>query len=648
MNLHRERRFAEAENLYRQLHAQFPASVDVIHLIGLVAYDTGRFPEALTWMERAIAAQPQVARYHSNLGLLLADWNRLEESARALETARQLEPGSPDILYNLGLTRQRLRQWDAAIACYQRALELRPDHPKTWLNLGLSLAAALRREEAVARYEDARKRWPADATLACNHGTVLHEMGRLDEAIVAFQAALDLEPSNAVALNNLGVLYKDRGDIPEALSALRKCLSVQPSPAVQSNVIYLSLMDPAAKPEQIAQEEQRWNLQYAAPLRAQRPIHTNNRSPSRRLRIGYVSCDLRDHVVGRTFLPIFEAHDLAQVECVCYGGSTTDSVASRFRARAAQWREMDNWSDAQLAAQIHADGVDVLVDLGLHTAYNRLPSFALRPAPVQVSWLGYPGSSEVETIDYWLSDRFLSPSEQTTDNPIGQPYRLPNAWCCYPAPEDSPDVTGLPVLRNGHIRFGSFNNFSKINERVLALWARILQAVPDSQLVLLAKIGMHWDRAKSTLQQHGVAVDRIEFLAYQPWNPQSRPSDYLRRYDEVDIALDPFPYNGMTTTGDALWMGVPVVTLIGNNATGRASFSLLSNVALPELAATTEDGYVQIAAALANDRSRLASLRSTLRDRMKSSPLLDVAGFTRALEAAYRDMWRRWCSRPSP
>ena len=339
--------------------------------------------------------------------------------------------------------------------------------------------------------------------------------------------------------------------------------------------------------------------------------------------------------------------DPSQVECVCYAGGTIDAVAQRFQARADHWRNMERWTDTQLAAQIHADRIDILVDLGLHTAHNRLVAFARKPAPIQVSWLGLSRTARGRD-NRLLAHRSFSSSHRKwmSRSWASRPFRLPNAWSCYAAPEGSPGVGALPADDSGHITFGSFNNFAKINGHALEIWARILHAVPDSRLVLVAKMGSHQARAGAALEKCGVAAERCTVLDHQPVSLDRGAGDYLGRYAQVDIALDPFPYNGMTTTCDALWMGVPVVAYRSSTGVSRAAFSLLSNLGLSELAGSTEDDYVQIAIGLARNPSRLRELRATLRGRMEASPLLDMARFARNLEAAYRAMWREWCLRP--
>lgn len=641
---YQSRHFMEAELLYRQVLLAHPENADVLHMLGLVARETGRLSEALALMQRSVAAAPGVPEFHNNLGLLLADCDRLEESAVALETACRLAPHGSTWCFNLGNTRRRQRQWDAAITAYREAIEIRPTHPQSWLNLGLSLVSAGQLDTAVQTYHAALQHHPRDLPLRVNLGTLLQGLGRLDEAFQEFEAALGLSPDDPTALNNLGLLYKDGGESGKAIAFLRQSLAKYAHAEVHSNLIYALHLDPATRPEMIADEQRRWNALHAAPVRGSRQALPHERSPERRLRVGYVSADFREHVVGRTLLPVFTAHDPAAVECVCYStGAGTDAVTERFRARADLWRDAAGWPDARLADQILIDRIDILVDLSLHTAGNRLPTFARRPAPVQVSWLGYPESSGLETIDYWLADPFLCPPETPASEEMGYPYRLPEVWCCYPAPADSPAVGELPFTRHGHITFGSFNHSGKVNRRVLDLWARILAAVPRSRLLLLAKQGRHRERLKAHLQECGVAPERVEFLDFEPLASRAGAAHYLQRYHRVDIALDTFPYNGMTTTGDALWMGVPVVALRGRDGLSRASFSLLANIGLPELAAESEEEYVQCAITLAENPRRLTELRAALRDRMQKSPLLDGPHLARHVEAAFRQMWRRWC-----
>ena len=323
-----------------------------------------------------------------------------------------------------------------------------------------------------------------------------------------------------------------------------------------------------------------------------------------------------------------------------------DPVGAEFRARCHGWRELGTKTAAQLAETIAADGVDILIDLALHTSDNRLDVFALKPAPLQISWLGYPESSGVATMDYRLTDAWLEPpSGNQLAHPQEKAALLPDCWTCYEPPTGYPEVNALPSAAGKPFAFGSFNNNCKINGAVLDAWAQLLLATPGSRLQLLAKQGGHRRRFADEFARRGVDAARILFADYLPASADLSQGALLARYHDIDVALDTFPYGGMTTTLDALWMGVPVVSLVGERNLGRAGLSILNNVGLGELAAKDVDAYVETAMRLAQDQVRLAALRASLRERMRSSPLLDAEGYTRKVEQAFRDMWVDWCGR---
>ncbi|MEQ1859008.1 MAG: tetratricopeptide repeat protein [Chthoniobacteraceae bacterium] len=648
MDHHAAGRFAEAENFYRKLLAVEPGNPDIIHLLGAVAANTNRQAEGLVLMERAIAMNPNVARYHSNLGTLLLNMRDYDRAITCYQEALRLDPNCAGAYYNMGLTRFNQRRWDESIAAYRAALRLQPDYPACELNLGSSLVAAGQIDAAIGLYRSVLQRRPGDAPIATNLGNCLKEKGELDAAIEVYRHALAIAPGDAPTWNNLGVALKDQGMIEGSIAAFQHSLELQPGSAeVRSNLVFTMLFDPRCEPAALAAEEREWNRHHVAPLRAQFQPHANDRSPERRLRVGYVSADFREHVVGRALLPVFERHDREKVEVVCYAVCAPDPVTRRFVEKAALWRDVADVPDAELAARIRDDGIDILVDLALHTSDNRLKLFAHKPAPVQVSWLGYPGSSGVETIDWRITDPFLEPPGGESSPSAEQPFRLPHCWSCYEPPAGSPPVNALPVLSRGFFTFGSLNNFCKINDTVLETWARILGAVAESRLVLLTKTGSHRSRMADFMRAHGIAPERFEFLDYRSSAEGLAPGDYLRRYERIDLALDTFPYNGMTTTFDALWMGVPVVSLVGKFSLGRAGLSILSNVGLSEFAVESRDDYVRCAVESAHKIQRLVELRTGLRSRLQASPLLDPAALTREVEAAYRAMWRCWCGTQS-
>jgi predicted O-linked N-acetylglucosamine transferase (SPINDLY family) len=640
---HRAGRLAEAERLYRQLLEGEPHSPDLFHLLGLVAYRSGRHREARELIERAIAMNPNVARYHDNLGALFLDLGEDERVLAACAVALRLEPRNAGAWYKTGIVHTRQGNWPLAIEAYRTALQFDPNYPACALNLGTALAASGQIEAGIALYRAELQRRPADAAITTNLGNLLKEIGDLDAAIETYRTGLALSPNDAVAYNNLAVALKDRGQLAASVAAYRRSLELDPTNLeVHSNLILTLFFDPDTEPATIEAEQRRWNRLHLDPLGARRQPHANDRSPERRLKIGYVSADFRDHVVGRALLPVFERHDRKQFEMVCYSGAQRDALSERFVSRADLWRDIFHLSDEQVTAQVQADGIDILVDLGLHTSDNRLGVFARKPAPVQVSWLGYPGTTGLETIDYRLTDSLLEPPGAEPAASSETPFRLPDCWSCYEPPAGFPAVGGLPASRLGYVTFGSLNNFCKINERVLDLWAQILRAVEGSRLVLLTKAGSHRQWAGDFLRERGVDPGRVEFHDYLPAGDGRAQGDFLRRYHAIDIALDTFPYHGMTTTCDALWMGVPVIALVGKFSLGRAGLSLLSNVGLPELAVASPQEYLRTALELARDLSRLTALRAALRPQMEASPLLDADRFARNLAAAYRTMWRRW------
>jgi predicted O-linked N-acetylglucosamine transferase (SPINDLY family) len=414
-------------------------------------------------------------------------------------------------------------------------------------------------------------------------------------------------------------------------------------PDAHGNLLVTLNYDPASTVESLSQEARRWAERYAQPLRRFIPTHANNRDPGRRLRIGYLSADFWEHASAFFLMPLLTGHDHQNFEIFCYAHVTQpDYLTRRMQALADHWRNIAGLDDEAVAAMIHVDEIDILVDLKLHTANNRLLIFARKPAPVQATWLGYPGSTGLSTIDYRLSDSYLDPPGMDESVYTEKTVRLPDSFWCYD-PLFACDIpcNAPPALVNGYVTFGCMNNFCKVNDVVLRLWAKVLHTVPASRLLMLAPVVAARPQVLKVLEQEGIAPQRVEFA------PHQHRRLYLQTYQRIDLGLDTFPYNGHTTTQDSFWMGVPMVTLVGQTAVGRAGLSLLSNIGLPELAAHSEGEYVRIASELAGDLPRLSHLRATLRQRMQQSPLMDGGRFARNMEAAYRQMWRQWCARPA-
>jgi predicted O-linked N-acetylglucosamine transferase (SPINDLY family) len=431
----------------------------------------------------------------------------------------------------------------------------------------------------------------------------------------------------------------ERGRLDEAIAEYRVALDLRPDAAhIHSNLVRILHYHPGYDQQMIGDECRRWSSRHAEPLRNEIRPHANHADPERRLHVGYVSPDFRDHADSFFTIPLLSNHDHGRFEVFCYAQvARPDALTERLRGHADVWRDIVGLSDPQVADLIRSDRIDILVDLKLHTADNRLRVFARKPAPVQVAWLGYPGTTGLSTIDYRLTDPHLDPPGLFDACYTEESLRLPDTFWCYDPLTDQPPVNELPALESGAVTFGCLNAFCKVNDGCLALWARVLRAVPGSRLLLMAPQGGARDEVQARLDREGIAAARVAFA-----DKRSRP-EYLKLYHQVDLCLDPLPYNGHTTGLDAFWMGVPTVTMPGRTAVGRAGWSQLCNLDLKELAAETTEAYVALAAGLAGDLPQLRELRRTLRQRMSQSPLMDSRRFARNVELAYRQMWRRWC-----
>jgi protein O-GlcNAc transferase len=675
---HRAGRLAEAEALYRQILAAQPNHADAVHFLGVIAHQagrhgvavdwirqaivldqnnpfahcnlgeahraTGRFEEAIASYRRALELKPAYPEALNNLGVALRERGFLDEAIAASRRALQIKPGYPEAHINLGAALAGQGRFDEAIAACRSALQLRPDYPEAHNNLGAALAGQGQPEEAIAAYRRALQLKPNYPEAFSNLGVALKERGQLDEAVAAFRRALEIKPGYAEAHNNLGAELAGQGQLDEAIAAFRQALKINPEhSAAHSNLVYTLHFHPGHGERTIAEERRCWDRQFGESLKQIILPHGNDRNPDRQLRVGYVSPDFRDHVVGRYLLPLFERHDRERFEILCYScDARSDWMTERLRALAGRWRNVVGNSDARLVEIIREDGVDILVDLTQHMAGNRLPVFARKPAPVQVSFAGYPDSTGLEAIEYRISDRHLEPDSSDEAARRKERVCLIDSFYCYDSCGMEVDVNPLPALESGTVTFGCLNNFCKVNERVLGLWARVLGKVKDSRLVISSRAGSQRQRTLKALEREGVAESRVEFVDFRPRR------EYLELYRQLDIVLDTFPYNGGVTTCDALWMGAPVVSLAGEMPVSRAGLSLLTNLGLPELVAHSEEEYVHIAERLAGNLTRLTEIRAILRDRMKTSAIMDAPRFTQQVEQAYREMWRAWCAKQSP
>jgi predicted O-linked N-acetylglucosamine transferase (SPINDLY family) len=638
---HQAGRLAEAEALYRQILASDPKHPDALHMLGVLANQLGRANEAADLIRQAIRLDPTRAIYHNNLGLVFAGTRQWAASANAFRAALSINPSLPQALNNFANVQREMGQLDEALSVVSKAVALDCATPETLGHLGLALANRGRMEEAIRLLGKSVALRP-DPDVLLNLGNTLKWQGRLDESNTVYQRAIQLRPEFAAAHLNLATNFCSQALLDDALNAFSQAIRFGGDDAqFQSGYIHALHYHPNFDAGMILQEHLAWADRFAEPLTHSSPPHHNDRSPERRLKLAYVSPDFRDHPVGRFLLPLFSHHDQQQFEVCCYSSSrATDEVTETLRGSVDQWTEVGALSDEQLTQKIREDRIDILVDLSLHTAGNRLLAFARNPAPVQVTWLAYPGTSGMSAMKYRLSDSYLDPPGCDV-NYREKTVRLPACFWCYHEPASAPPVNPLPALREGRITFGCFNNFFKASTPILELWAQVLAAVSLARMLIHSQPGSHLDRVRAIFAQAGVSPDRLEFFEFLP------PDGYWRQHHRIDIALDTSPYAGGTTTCDSLWMGVPVVTLASRTAVGRAGASILTNAGLAELVAQTPHQYVEIATRLAADLDRLASLRGGLRSQVLHAPLMDAGRFVTDIEAAFRGMWRAWCEAES-
>lgn len=541
------------------------------------------------------------------LGITHALLNELDAAENCLQKAVNLNPHNFDALYNLGRVKYGQGQLEAATFTYQKALRLKPGHVDTLLGLGLSMAG----------------------------------MGQSTLARQFYEQILLQYPEHAAALDNLANELKNQGRADLAIPLCRRAWAANPLPSTYSNLL-LCLHYPATHdPLEVFQEHLTWGtLQTRGYLPPN--FEQTDRSPARKLRIGYVTPDLRYHSVAYFIEPLLMHHDRSQFELFCYLElAGADDMTGHLLKFAGTVRNTCGVSDDKVAATIRQDQVDILVDLAGHTSKNRLPVFAHKPAPIQMSYLGYPNTTGLPTVDYRITDAWADPPGMTEHLHTEKLLRLEKGFLCFTPPVESPGIAPLPANKNGYVTFGSFNALQKITADMLKLWARILMSVPQSKLLI--KNPQLTDPAfqaglRAQLMEYGVASERVLILG------QTSKEAHMAAFGQVDIALDTFPYHGTTTTCDTLWMGVPVITLAGKSHVSRVGVSLLTRMGLSEFIADTEEEYIEYAVCLANSGEKLSDLRKSLRTIFEDSGLCDGLSFTRNVESTYRQVWQSWCA----
>ena len=603
----------------------------------------GKDIEALLALEHAISQRDGYEGALLNAAALLKKLGRPEDAEPMYRRAIAVSQATAGALNDLGTVLLLLGRREEAEGCFRQVVQHEPAVAIGYSNLANALRELGRNAEAEASARDALR---LDATLPEAHfnlGNALQAQGRATDSVASLQRAIELRPAYGAAHNSLGNSLKDFGRLEEAEASFLRALALDANDRdARSNYLLLLNYTASHSREKLHSEHLDWARRHELPSIGARKKHANSREPGRRLRIGYLSGDFRRHSVAYFIEPVLALHDREAFEVHCYSNvASPDQVTSRLLGHADHAHSIFGVADGRVAEKIRHDGIDLLVDLSGHTAGNRLPVFALKPAPVQATYLGYPNTTGLQAIDWRITDVHADPPGDGDEFHSERLLRLPGAFLSFQPPSGAPEVRPPPSVAGGHVTFGSFNVLPKVTREVIRVWSRILDQLPGSRLLLKAHgLGDAGSRAAvlAAFQSHGLSSERIHVL------PQDASFQaHLARYHEVDIALDPFPYNGTTTTLEALWMGVPVIALTGDRHSARVGASLLANVGLQELVAHDRPGYEALATALAKDPVKRAGLRRSMRERIAHSPLLDRAGFMRALEAGYREMWKAWC-----
>ncbi|QHO25946.1 putative UDP-N-acetylglucosamine--peptide N-acetylglucosaminyltransferase SPINDLY [Arachis hypogaea] len=646
-----------ALTFYEKAASERPMYAEAYCNMGVIYKNRGDLEAAITCYERCLAVSPNFEIAKNNMAIALTDLGTkvklegdINRGVAFYKKALYYNWHYADAMYNLGVAYGEMLKFDMAIVFYELAFHFNPHCAEACNNLGVIYKDRDNLDKAVECYQLALSIKPNFSQSLNNLGVVYTVQGKMDSAASMIEKAIMANPTYAEAYNNLGVLYRDAGDIALAINAYEQCLKIDPDSrnAGQNRLLAMNYID-EGNDDKLFEAHRDWGRRFMR-LYPQFTSWNNSKDPERPLVIGYVSPDYFTHSVSYFIEAPLVYHDYTNYKVIVYSAVVkADAKTIRFREKVLKkggiWKDIYGTDEKKVAEMVREDQVDILVELTGHTANNKLGMMACRPAPIQVTWIGYPNTTGLPTIDYRISDSLVDPPE-TKQNHVEELVRLPECFLCYtPSPEAGP-IVPTPALSNGFVTFGSFNNLAKITPKVLQVWARILCAIPNSRLVVKCKpfcCESVRQRFLSTLEQLGLEPLRVDLLPLILLN-----HDHMQAYSLMDISLDTFPYAGTTTTCESLYMGVPCVTMAGSVHAHNVGVSLLSNVGLGHLVAKNEDEYVKLALKLASDIPALQNLRMSLRELMSKSPLCDGANFILGLESTYRQMWRRYCKGDVP
>jgi protein O-GlcNAc transferase len=611
LRLKNEGRLSEARAALERHLRNSPRDAESAQLLGVIAAQQGDLQDARTWMARSVELAPRNAAFRINFAAVLGNLRQPQAAIEQLKIGVSLPGGErPELHNNIGVAHERLGELKQAADAYKRAIALKPDYLDAHVHLGN----------------------------ACRQAS------RFDEAIDTYQKALRLNPTSAKVLDALGACYAELGDTAASVRCYRRVVELEPDdPGHRSAMLYELHYDPGMSAKALYEEHRRWDTLYVKDEFRNRR-HANDRSIHRKLRVGYVSPHFREHTPPRFITGAFVHHDPEQFELYVYSDvDKPDEVTAFLRRNSEHWRDVLGMSDEKVDQLIVQDQIDILVDVRGHAGQNRMTLFARKPAPVQATMIAYFNTTGLSTIDYRITDAVQDPPGETDALHAEKLVRLSGGCWCYWPDADSPPVVDPPVLANGYVTFGTLNKLVKVSELCARAWAAVLAAVPNSMLLLTAA------GAERQSEQRTMILRRLASAGIEPdrvllGGKVGSRADYLRRHGEIDICLDTYPFNGITTTCDGLWMGVPTVTWSGQTSVSRSTKSILTSAGLRDLAADTPEQFVRIAASLASDPQALRDHRRGMRESLGSTPLLDHRRFAGDLESAYRRMWRTWAA----
>lgn len=643
VQLHSTGRLSEAEEIYSQILQANPTQPVALHLLGVLTHQLGMSDKGVDLIKKSLAIKPDYAEAHNNLGNILEKQGqgKRDDAVASYRKALAIQPDYAEARYNLANALKKQSKLDEAVAGYREALAIKPDYAKAYFNLGNALKKQGKLDDAIASYREALAIKPDDAEFHNSLGVVLEEQGKRDDAVACFREALSIKPDYDKANYNMGTSLMDRGRTLEAATYFNRALHLNPGyDKAHSNLIFLQDLLPDVKQAQQLRERQRWNENFIIPSADKINPHTNDKTPDRRLRIGYVSGDFYRHSASQGFSPLIMEHDRDGFDVICYDNNPgNDEISHALRSSASDWRETRELDDDALADIIREDAIDILVDLSGHTRDNRLKMFAQKPAPIQVTGIGHlaPG---LNTIDYRLTTPVLTPPEEQDLYPE-QPIYL-KTFFGLSGLEAAPAVASLPCLKNGFLTFGFLGRHTKITTQVIATWARILADTPGSRLLLKHRLldnPQEIEKTRAEFSAHGISEDRLDLLG------TTDRLTHLAAHNNVDIVLDTFPHGGGITALESLWMGTPLIgTHDANKVGGRIASMIMAPLDLGDWVVNTPGEYIATAVSWQNRMDTLSQIREELRPRLSKL----YGCFTRDVEAAYVEIWSRWCRDEQP